>query len=386
MARLRRPRTRGCGRATRSTCGRRTPAVQGVSHGAASWRRAPRPASSSLSPAVSRPSSPLVGRRRCGDSAARPSPRRSSRSARCPPARTSASTGSPRSSPRMTRSTASIPRSQVPAIAPDDWRLRIHGMVDREVTLTLADLLAYPIDRARHHADLRLQRGRRRLRRQRALDRGPAGDRPGGGRRPGRRRPDRVALHRRHVDRHADRGRARRPRRDAGGRHERRAAAGRRTAIPVRMIVPGLYGYVSATKWLVELELTTFDAFDPYWVQRGWAKEGADQDDVADRQPRSRSPRSPPGKVAIAGVAWAQHRGIERVEVRVDGGPWTRRASPALDTIDTWRQWVLDWDATPAAATRSRSAPPTRPAQCRPRRSTRRRRSRTAPPVGTRSS
>ena len=116
---------------------------------------------------------------------------------------------------------------QVPAIAPDDWRLRIHGMVDREVTLTLADLLAYPADRARHHADVRLQHGRRGLRRQRALDRGPAGHGPGAGRRPGRCRPDRLPLHRRHVDRHADRGRPGRSRRDAGRGDERRAAAGR---------------------------------------------------------------------------------------------------------------------------------------------------------------
>ena len=112
------------------------------------------------------------------------------------------------------------------------------------------------------------------------------------------------------------------------------------------MVVPGLYGYVSATKWLVELELTTFDAFDPYWVERGWAKEGPIKTMSRIDAPKPFA-RVAPGKVAIAGVAWAQHRGIERVEVRVDGGPWQAARSPAVDTIDTWRQWVLEWDARP---------------------------------------
>ena len=113
---------------------------------------------------------------------------------------------------------------------------------------------------------------------------------------------------------------------------------------PVRMIVPGLYGYVSATKWLVDLELTTLDAYDAYWIQRGWAKEAPVKTQSRIDTPSSRA-RLEPGPVAIAGVAWAQHRGIERVEVRVDDGGWEDAELGATDTIDTWRQWVYRWDA-----------------------------------------
>jgi DMSO/TMAO reductase YedYZ molybdopterin-dependent catalytic subunit len=109
---------------------------------------------------------------------------------------------------------------------------------------------------------------------------------------------------------------------------------------PVRMVVPGLYGYVSATKWLVDLELTTFDAFDPYWIRRGWAEQAPIK-----TQSRIDTPKPlasvPPGDVTIAGVAWAQHRGIDRVEVRVDEGDWREAELSTEDTIDTWRQWRL---------------------------------------------
>ena len=91
---------------------------------------------------------------------------------------------------------------------------------------------------------------------------------------------------------------------------------------PVRMVVPGLYGYVSATKWVVDLELTRFDRGDGVLGRARLGGEGADQD----RRPGSTRPRRSPaiqaGRVAVAGVAWAQHRGIAKVEVRVDRGPW----------------------------------------------------------------
>jgi DMSO/TMAO reductase YedYZ molybdopterin-dependent catalytic subunit len=110
---------------------------------------------------------------------------------------------------------------------------------------------------------------------------------------------------------------------------------------PARLVVPGLYGYVSATKWLSEIELTTFDAFDQYWVRRGWAQ----------RAPIKTQPRGfkqlQPGRVAVAGVAWAQGRGIKRVEVQVDDGPWVQaRLAEELSAM-TWRQWLYEWDATP---------------------------------------
>jgi DMSO/TMAO reductase YedYZ molybdopterin-dependent catalytic subunit len=115
---------------------------------------------------------------------------------------------------------------------------------------------------------------------------------------------------------------------------------------PVRMLVPGLYGYVSATKWLVDLELTTFDAFDPYWTRRGWARQAPVKTMSRIDTPRPLR-RVAAGTVAVAGVAWAQHRGIERVEARVDGGPWRPARLAEEHTVDTWRQWVWPWDATP---------------------------------------
>ena len=119
---------------------------------------------------------------------------------------------------------------------------------------------------------------------------------------------------------------------------------------PVRLVVPGLYGYVSATKWITELELTDWD-FDAYWIQRTWSKEGPIKtqsriDTVKEGQQLSA------GKIPCGGIAWAPHRGIERVEVSTDGGEtWNKaRLAKQLD-IDTWRQYVYDWDAKPGAYT-----------------------------------
>ena len=109
---------------------------------------------------------------------------------------------------------------------------------------------------------------------------------------------------------------------------------------PVRMVVPGLYGYVSACKWLASIEASTFEAFDAYWVRRGWTQQGPIK--VASRidTPASQSTFRA-GRRAIAGVAWAQERGIGRVEVQVDQGPW-RDAQLSEDVgRDLWRQWVL---------------------------------------------
>jgi DMSO/TMAO reductase YedYZ molybdopterin-dependent catalytic subunit len=115
---------------------------------------------------------------------------------------------------------------------------------------------------------------------------------------------------------------------------------------PVRMLIPGLYGYVSACKWLVGIEATTFDAVDAYWVARDWAAQGpiriASRIDVPVAGRRFAAGRRP-----IAGVAWAQTRGIARVEVQVDDGDWLEaRLGPAVDA-DVWRQWVLPYDFRP---------------------------------------
>jgi hypothetical protein len=113
---------------------------------------------------------------------------------------------------------------------------------------------------------------------------------------------------------------------------------------PVRMIVPGLYGYVSATKWVVDLELTTFDAYDPYWVQRGWAERAPIKTMSRIDTPQANR-QLHAGEIPIAGVAWAQDVGIDRVDVAIDDGPWLAAELAAEDTVDTWRQWVYRWEA-----------------------------------------
>ncbi len=113
---------------------------------------------------------------------------------------------------------------------------------------------------------------------------------------------------------------------------------------PARLVVPGLYGYVSATKWLSRIELTTLDAYDAYWVPRGYSKEApiklASRIDV----PRGLS-TVPSGKTAIAGIAWAQTTGISKVEIQIDGGDWLEATLASEQSIDTWRQWTYEWDA-----------------------------------------
>ena len=114
---------------------------------------------------------------------------------------------------------------------------------------------------------------------------------------------------------------------------------------PARLVVPGLYGYVSATKWLSEIELTTWEDFDGYWVPRGWSKEGPIKTHSRIDVPGPGSVDA--GRIAVAGVAWAQQRGVAKVEVQVDDGPWNEARLAEVPNVDTWRQWVWEWDATP---------------------------------------
>ena len=115
---------------------------------------------------------------------------------------------------------------------------------------------------------------------------------------------------------------------------------------PVRMVVPGLYGYVSATKWVTDIEVTTFAAAFAYWVQRGWSQQAPIKTESRIDVPAGNA-TVPPGRTPVAGVAWAQHKGVAAVEVRVDRGPWQVARLAAVPDIDTWRQWVWEWDATP---------------------------------------
>ena len=148
---------------------------------------------------------------------------------------------------------------------------------------------------------------------------------------------------------------------------------------PARMVVPGLYGYVSATKWLAELELTTFADFDAYWIRRGWAEQAPIKTQSRIDVPRSGA-TVPAGAVVVAGVAWAQHRGISAVEVSVDRG--LAAGDARGDGVDRHlAPVVLALGRHPGTRTGSRCGRPTTPARCRP--PPWRRPSRTVPRAGT---
>ncbi|MGP4031919.1 molybdopterin-dependent oxidoreductase [Pseudarthrobacter sp. 1C304] len=115
---------------------------------------------------------------------------------------------------------------------------------------------------------------------------------------------------------------------------------------PVRMVVPGLYGFVSATKWVVDLEVTRFADSQAYWTQRGWSERGPIKTMARVEVPKSFA-KVPAGRLAIGGTAWAQTRGITKVEVQIDNGPWTEATLADEASVITWRQWSFDWEATP---------------------------------------
>jgi DMSO/TMAO reductase YedYZ molybdopterin-dependent catalytic subunit len=115
---------------------------------------------------------------------------------------------------------------------------------------------------------------------------------------------------------------------------------------PARLVVPGLYGYVSATKWLSAIELTGWDV-EGYWIPRGWAKEGPVKTQTRIDVPAFSTVLAAGRRTPIAGVAWAPGRGIERVEVRIDDGPWLPADLAAPLDVDCWRQWHLTWQPTP---------------------------------------
>jgi DMSO/TMAO reductase YedYZ molybdopterin-dependent catalytic subunit len=119
---------------------------------------------------------------------------------------------------------------------------------------------------------------------------------------------------------------------------------------PARLIVPGLYGYVSATKWLSEIELTTREAFDGYWVPLGWAKDAPILTQSRIDHPHD-TDQLTAGPQWIDGIAWAPDRGIIAVELSIDGGPWTKTEISRPISKATWVQWMLQWDAKVGAHT-----------------------------------
>jgi DMSO/TMAO reductase YedYZ molybdopterin-dependent catalytic subunit len=233
----------------------------------------------------------------------------------------------------------------VPALMAEDWRLRIHGMVDREITLDYSALLARPLI----ERDITLA----------CVSNPVGGGYVGNARWVGA--PLRELLEEAGVRPGADQIVSRSVDGFTVGTPTAVAMDGRDAMLavamngeplpidhgfPVRMLVPGLYGYVSATKWLVDLELTTLEAYDAYWIQRGWAKEAPIKTQSRIDTPRVDASLTA-GQVVVAGVAWAQRRGIDRVEIRIDDGPWRETELAAEDTVDTWRQWRSRWEATP---------------------------------------
>jgi DMSO/TMAO reductase YedYZ molybdopterin-dependent catalytic subunit len=232
----------------------------------------------------------------------------------------------------------------VPQVDPGTWSLRIHGQVAKEITLTYKQLLARPmIERYITLACVSNPVGGNLI--GNALFQGvplkdlleEAGPHPSA---------DQV------VGRSVDGFTAGSPTAVLmDGRDAMLAVAMNGAPLPVehgfpaRVVVPGLYGYVSATKWITELEVTTFAAFDAYWVPRGWSQMGPIKTESRIDTPSDGSSKAA-GQVTVAGVAWAQHRGISKVEVRVDSGQWQVATLDAVPSTDTWRQWFLTWNAT----------------------------------------
>ncbi|MFI2231624.1 molybdopterin-dependent oxidoreductase [Nocardia testacea] len=238
---------------------------------------------------------------------------------------------------------------RLPALTSADWQLRIHGMVEREIRLTMDDLLrrpavekmitltcvsnevggdlvgnaswiGYPL------ADLLAEAGVR---------------------------PDADMV----LSTSADGFTAGTPVAALTDGRDALLAVGMNGeplpvehGYPARLVVPGLYGYVSATKWVVDLEVTRFDRAQAYWTRRGWSAFGPIKTASRIDVPPAFG-RIGPGPVMVAGVAWAQHRGITAVEVQVDDGPWQPADLAPEYSLDTWRQWTWRWDAAPGSHT-----------------------------------
>jgi DMSO/TMAO reductase YedYZ molybdopterin-dependent catalytic subunit len=233
----------------------------------------------------------------------------------------------------------------VPSVDPADWTLQIHGMVDKPIELTFDDLLRRPL----MEADVTLT----------CVSNDVGGPYVGNARWLGARLADVL--------------------RDAGirpgadmllsvsqdgftcgtpvdvvmdGRDALLAVAMNGEVLPaahgfpVRQVVPGLYGYVSATKWITEIKVTRFDQDEAYWTPRGWSPLGPIKTESRIDVPRD-GDVVPPGPTTIAGVAWAQHKGISAVEVQVDGGEWREAKLAEVNGPDTWRQWSIKADLAP---------------------------------------
>ncbi len=232
----------------------------------------------------------------------------------------------------------------VPRVDPQQWKLRIHGMVDRPIELTYADLLKRPL--TEEYVTLT------------CVSNEVGGEYIGNARWLGARMADllREAGLQPGADMllsTSDDGFTAGTPVDVvmDGRDALFAIAMNGQVLPVehgfpvRQVVPGLYGYVSATKWVVDLKVTRFDQDEAYWTPRGWSAKGPIKTESRIDVPKDGASLTA-GRTAIAGVAWAQHTGIDAVEVRVDRGEWRQAKLAQVPGPDTWRQWSLEWDAT----------------------------------------
>ncbi|WP_214413491.1 molybdopterin-dependent oxidoreductase [Sphaerisporangium fuscum] len=237
----------------------------------------------------------------------------------------------------------------LPQVDPRTWTLKIHGMVDRPVELTFADLLKRPLT----EADVTLT----------CVSNDVGGPYIGNARWLGARLADvlREAGIRSGADMllstSSDGWTCGTPVDVVmDGRDALLAVAMNGEVLPVahgfpvRQVVPGLYGYVSATKWVTDIKVTRFDQDEAYWTPRGWAPKGPIKTESRIDLPGDGTTVRA-GRTTVAGVAWAQHRGVDAVEVRVDRGAWRQARLAETPGPDTWRQWVYDWDAAPGAHT-----------------------------------
>jgi DMSO/TMAO reductase YedYZ molybdopterin-dependent catalytic subunit len=248
----------------------------------------------------------------------------------------------------------------VPQVAASTWQLRIHGMVDKPMVLTFDDLIRRPM--IEHDVTLT------------CVSEAVGGGYIGNARWQGILLAD--VLREAGIQAGADQIVMRDVKGMTIGVATDPVLDGRKSLLavgmngqllpaehgyPVRAVIPGLYGYVSATKWVVDMELTTFGAFNAYWVKQGWSQQAPIKTESRIDVPKGAGTKGAgtkgagtkgagtnlaAGQVTVAGVAWAQHRGIEAVEVSVDGS-WYDAKLAVQDTIDTWRQWYYVWDATP---------------------------------------
>jgi DMSO/TMAO reductase YedYZ molybdopterin-dependent catalytic subunit len=232
----------------------------------------------------------------------------------------------------------------VPQLSRADWRLRIHGMVDREVNFTFDDLQRF--DTVEEIVTLT------------CVSNPVGGDLISNAKWTGYRDRDLLAGAGIHPD--ADMVLSTSIDGFTAGTPVDALTDGRNALLavgmndaplptehgyPARLVVPGLYGYVSATKWLVDLEVTRFDRAESYWTRLGWSPRGPIKTESRIDVPKD-GQVVPRGPVTFGGVAWAQQRGIKAVEVQIDDGPWQPAQLGASYSKDTWRLWSFPWQAT----------------------------------------